>query len=669
MGSETENSIGIFTTDTDLVVRVWDAALERMTGIRAEAAVGKRLSEVIPDLGERALLPRFERTLTQGTVEVLAPAFHRYLIRCSPPVGSKRFSEMRQRVKIAPLAEGQTIRGLVVTVEDVTPRMERELDLAEQLRSPDESTRLEAARLVAAGEEPLSGESSASVIAGLEDSSWRVRRSLVEGMTRRAAPDAIEALLKALREKHLDFGTVNGALQILREHEIDTSVSLIEFLQAEETDLRMHAALALGEHEELSAALALISALDDPDVNVRYHVIEALGKLGAKEAVDPLMAIAESRDFFLSFAALDALAEIGDGSVSDRIVPLLDDDLLREAALRTLGRTGGPSDIGNVVELLNDDVSLAPAVAAAATEIFSRHCGHDEEARAIVDDAREVASTAGLSSLGESLSSANKNDLPALIEFAGWFDDESLREKLVDLLRDSEMRERAASALAMQGADSVEALIDELGSEEQEIREAVATALGRAGDSRAVEPLAELLEDGTVADRRAALHALIELGGPEAVQLLESLLASDDPHGRELALRGLGRLGGRDHADAVANSCKDPDERVRLAAIELLPEAIGDAALPEVVDALRSGTPRVRAKAAQSLTRIAGSEAVAALREALSDPDAWTRYFAVRGIGELKDTASAETLKEMAESDPAEQVRVAARETLVELGV
>jgi HEAT repeat protein len=576
---------------------------------------------------------------------------------------------MRQRVKIAPLAEGQTIRGLIVTVEDVTPRMERELDLAEQLRSPDESVRLEAARTIATSEEPLSAESSDSVIAGLEDSSWRVRRSLVEGMTRRAAPEAIEALLRALREKHLDFGTVNGALQILREHEIDTSVSLIEFLKAEETDLRMHAALALGEHEELSAASPLISALNDPDVNVRYHVIEALGKLRAKEAVDPLLAVAESRDFFLSFAALDALAEIGDESVGSRIVPLLGDDLLREAALRTIGRVGGPADIGNVVELLNDDASLAPAVAAASVEIFSRHCGEKEVVRAIVDKARTVVSLASLARLGEMLATANKNDLPELIEFSGWFDDENLRAKLVDLLRDSEMRERAASALAMQGANSVEVLIEELGADEPEIREAVATALGRVGDPRAVEPLAKLLEDGTVSDRRSALHAMIELGGPEAVRLLENLLASEDPHGRELALRGLGRLGGREHADAIANSCKDPDERVRQAAIELLPEVIGDDAVPEIVESLRYGTPRIRAKAAQSLTRIGGSKALAALREALGDPDAWTRYFAVRGVGELRDTASAETLHGIAESDPAEQVRVAARETLNELGV
>jgi HEAT repeat protein len=668
MVSEPESCIGIFTTDTDLTVRIWDVALERMTGIRAESAVGIPLINVIPDLSERSLLPRFESVLRQGTVEVLAPAFHHYLIRCAPRFESKRFAEMRQRVKIAPLREGDSIRGLIVAIEDVTARMERELDLGERLRSPDEAVRLAAAQAVSAGEEPLSAEGSASVIAGLEDSSWRVRRNLVEGMARRAAPDAIEALLRALREKHLDFGTVNGALQILRANAVDTVGSLIEFLRAEETDLRMHAALALGEHKELSAAGALISALDDPDANVRYHAIEALGKLRAKEAVAPLLAIAETRDFFLSFAALDALAEIGDGSIGDRIDPLLGDELLREAALRTLGRVGGPADVTRIVEAMNGDQNLASAVAASAIEIFSRHRGRENEDE-MIDRARKAMNRVGLSHLIDALDSASRGELPALVEFAGWFDDRNLREKLVGLLQDSKSRERAASALAMQGANSLEVLVEELDSDDSEVRKAAVEALGKLGDPQAVEPLGELLETGTPIDRRASIDALVAIGGPDATELLENYLTSDEPQMRELVLRGLGRLAGRERADAIRKCCKDPDERVRQAALELLPDVAGDAALPELLDALRHGTPRVRAKAAQSLARVPGSDSIAALREALGDEDAWTRYFAVRGIGALKDAASADRLKAMAASDPAEQVRVAAGETMIELGV
>ena len=43
-------------TGTDLVVRVWDDAMGSMTGIESQDAVGKRLTEIIPDLEARGLL-------------------------------------------------------------------------------------------------------------------------------------------------------------------------------------------------------------------------------------------------------------------------------------------------------------------------------------------------------------------------------------------------------------------------------------------------------------------------------------------------------------------------------------------------------------------------------------------------------------------------------------
>jgi HEAT repeat protein len=287
----------------------------------------------------------------------------------------------------------------------------------------------------------------------------------------------------------------------------------------------------------------------------------------------------------------------------------------------------------------------------------------------MLDRARTTINDAGLLYLNEALDSVNKDDLPMLIELAGWFDDRNLRSKLVDLLQDSETRESAASALAMQGAGSVEALIGELESDDPDVRDVVAEALGKIGNPRAVEPLGELLEIGTPLNRRAAIDALVAIGGPEVAELLENFLTSDEPQIRELALRGLGRLAGREHTDAIVACCGDPDERVRQAALELLPNLAGNAALPRLADALKNDTPRVRAKAAQSLARVPGSGSVAALREALGDADAWTRYFAVRGIGALRDVSAAEKLRGMAEADPAEQVRVAAKETLIELGV
>src|ERR671913_802631 len=127
-----DNSIGVFTTDASLVIQIWDAALARLTGIPADAARGKTLAELLPDLEVSRLLARFRRVLDEGVVEVLAPAFHHYLIPCAPSRPSKHFDKMQQRVTIAPLREDDRTVGALVTVEDVTARIEREHSLSEQ---------------------------------------------------------------------------------------------------------------------------------------------------------------------------------------------------------------------------------------------------------------------------------------------------------------------------------------------------------------------------------------------------------------------------------------------------------------------------------------------------------------------------------------------------------
>src|SRR6476659_3739301 len=140
--------IGVFTTDTQLVIQVWDGTLARLTGISEETASGQALTALLPDLEKRALLKRFQRSLQDGVVEVLATAFHHYLIPCAPLSPSKQFDKMQQRVTIAPLRDGDTIAGLIVTIEDVTERLERERELAARLAEGDEPARLNAAETI-----------------------------------------------------------------------------------------------------------------------------------------------------------------------------------------------------------------------------------------------------------------------------------------------------------------------------------------------------------------------------------------------------------------------------------------------------------------------------------------------------------------------------------------
>ncbi|HVE56167.1 MAG TPA: HEAT repeat domain-containing protein [Pyrinomonadaceae bacterium] len=662
-----QNLIGIFTTDTGFIVRVWDTALEQMTGISAARARGKSVLETIPGLESRGLLARFDRVLEEGTIEVLAPAFHRFLIECAPRFDSKHFAEMRQRVTIAPLKEAEKIRGLIVTIEDVTARMEHEIELTAQLKDSDEAVRLQAAKAISQEAENLGEETAAPLIDALGDKNWRVRRQLIEGLSRRAAPDAIAALLRAIREQHFDFGVLNSALQVLQATSVKTTETLIEFLRGNDADLRMQAALTLGEQKDSEAIPALLESLGDENVNVRYHAIEALGKLKAGESVEPLLKIAEAGDFFLSFVALDALRQIAAESSAARILPLLNNELLREAAVETLGAVGNREVVSALVNLLNEDKSAASAAAHALTSLFDRFESDSLQSAEIIERARNAVNQAGKANLLDGLNTTNETDLVALIRLGGWFDDEKISEKLAQLLEDENVRDFAVKALVRHGAAAVDLLVEKLEEDDSEVIPSVARALGQIGDARAFEPLVELLGSENAGSRLAAVEALKSLAHPETAARLCDLLKDSNANVREAAIRVVGYFGGKGCEDAILESCDEPDERVRRAAIEQLPNLADERAVPTLIRELKNPSSRVRETAAKALAQVKSDAAVTALREALADDDSWTRYFAVRAIGTVGDEASREKLSEMAEIDAAEHVRAAAREVLNEL--
>jgi len=144
-------SVGVLTTDLGLVVLSWDAALERMTGIRAADAKGRSLEDIVPSLAFRPALELLREPLVSGALQVLAPAIHKNLIPCPPLEPSAVFTEMQQRVVAGALRDEARVVGLVITIEDVTKRIELEREVAAKLRDADPATRLAAVNRLAAG--------------------------------------------------------------------------------------------------------------------------------------------------------------------------------------------------------------------------------------------------------------------------------------------------------------------------------------------------------------------------------------------------------------------------------------------------------------------------------------------------------------------------------------
>jgi HEAT repeat protein len=691
-----QDTVGVFTTDAKLVIQVWDAALARLTGISTEAATGQSLIALIPDVEERRLLARFRRVLADGVVEVLAPAFHHYLIPCAPRTPSKRFAKMQQRVNIAPLRENERVVGLIVTVEDVTARLDRERDLAERLTDPDEGARLHAAQTLAADE---SLDAAPPLLDALQDESWRVRRAAVEGVSRRAAPDAIAALLNSVRENHHNLSLLNSALQVLALSDVDTLSPLIEFLNDADADLRMQAALALGEQRDARATPALLQALDDADINVRYHAVEALGKLRAGEAADALVAIAETRDFFLSFPALDALTQIGDARVAPRLVPLLADELLREPAADALGKLGDDGAVAPLATLLNTLHAPTHVIAESLAVLHDRYEKLYGEGAHIADLSCRAIDATGAQNLLDALDDEQATEsLRPLALVLGWLEGAAVERALTRLLGRADARNEIVEALVRHGAGVTDLLIEQLNAEDLDIRRAAVVALGRIGDARATPALLRVLDedseliiptanalakigdrrafdallgligDADAAVRQAVVGALNSLGAPEMPARITPLLADADPNVRESAVKIAGYFGYPQCADLLLARCRDEDERVRRAAIEHLPYLEDERVMVTLVDALQRETPKVRAAAAGALAHVEGAESILCLVGALTDDDAWVRYFAARSLGQRGAQESIDALAHVAQADKFNHVRIAALDALGHIG-
>jgi HEAT repeat protein len=689
----TQSSVGVFTTDKHLVIQVWDATLARLTGISDESACGQALTALLPDLEKRGLLKRFQRSLNDGVVQVLATAFHHYLIPCAPVSPAKDFDKMQQRVTIAPLRDDESIAGLIVTVEDVTERLEREREVSARLAQDDETARLNAA-------ETLSDDQSydaASLLGALSDESWQVRRAAVKGMSQRAAPQAIAALLNSVVENHHNPSLLNSALQVLTSSDVDTFSPLQELLKGPNADLRMQAALALGEQRDPRAVAALIDALNDDNANVRYHAIEALGKLKAAGAVDALAAIAESDDFFLAFPALDALATIGDARVAPRIVPLLEHELLREPAVSLLGQVGDDKAVAPLTALLNTPTAPTDSIANALATLADRFEEQHREGAYIADlTSREISPT-GVQNLLDALETPGKENLRPIALVLGWLKRPGVDRALTRLMGRADLRDDIVEALVRHGSTTVDLLIAQLSSEDLEVRRSAVVALGRIGDASATLALVDTLSDeslaidaanalGQIGDpaaadgllslignsdaslRQAAISALNSLAVPSIAQRVIPLLHDADPNVRESAVKIAGYFGHPEATGELLKLSRDRKEAVRCAAIEHLPYVEDDRASEVLFNAIKEDTPKVRAAAARALGNMDAPQVVDHLIKGLEDEDVWVRYFSARALGRRRSEESVAALETVLEKEKFNHVRIAALDSLGQIG-
>lgn len=102
-------NLGVYTVDTNKIITSWNNKMAEMSGVPAEKAIGKRLDALFPNLIQEGVIERIDRVLISGKNEKLR-LLHRQLD------GTNRF----QKRRLAPLRDGEVVKGVVVIVEDIT---------------------------------------------------------------------------------------------------------------------------------------------------------------------------------------------------------------------------------------------------------------------------------------------------------------------------------------------------------------------------------------------------------------------------------------------------------------------------------------------------------------------------------------------------------------------
>ena len=135
---------------------------------------------------------------------------------------------------------------------------------------------------------------------------------------------------------------------------------------------------------------------------------------------------------------------------------------------------------------------------------------------------------------------------------------------------------RRPNVQELESQEDVDGLIEALNyQEDHNIRLAAASALGKVGDSRAIDPLITALDDQQGVNEMAAL-ALGEIGDSRAVEPLTKSLGDENWELRSSAAKALGKIGDERAVDPLINLLEDRNENVRWHTLQALEAITGE---------------------------------------------------------------------------------------------
>ena len=348
----TAPTLGVVTTDRHLAVRGWNEWVAVATGLPEAGVVGRPLLDFVAPRA-RGLLPRPLRRGARPAASraSLAPAFHHYLIAVP---AARAVGALRRTCSSASPSRRcwptPTSVGVMITLEDVTERLDRERSLAALLEQPaPPARRTDGARVRRlAGARPGGAPSQAI------------------GVGRRDAAPVRHAAARSPRPQRPEQRLAGADRRRPRRRRAAGR----SCCRTRRANLRMHAALALGELQRAGSHAgaghdARRSGRERPlprHRSARPHRRRRIDRRRWRRSPPPTISS-------WRFAAIEALSKTDDARVAPLMVSLLDQELLRPAAIATLAAIGDEDCVPALARALNQAGSDAGPIASALAAI------------------------------------------------------------------------------------------------------------------------------------------------------------------------------------------------------------------------------------------------------------------------------------------------------------
>lgn len=389
--------------------------------------------------------------------------------------------------------------------------------LVELLReSEKETVRRRAAEILGNLDEPES-EGIDGLVEAMSDEEVTVRATAIDALTQQ---EAVDALMKGLGRSLDDSGAQWAQAEVF-----------VKDLGSETPELRMAAANVLGLLGVSESARPLASKLEtESEPRVRARIARALGRVDEPGVAGALVECLHGEPLKVRREAAESLGRLGGKTALRGLLGVVDDDseTMRRATVSSLGRFGRTEPVDALVERLGDGSDLVRRAAVFSLIEIMSNVPPDES-----HDLRET-----------------------IVDRMAARSDPSIVASLVEIIEEGSQLHQRRNATWMLGRvagdqstkmDAVQALVDELGADDDLLSQFAATGLAEIGGRSVETSLLEVIETDRYGEDAVAMaaFALGKVGGDRAHQRLQKLVDdTENDEVRRRAFSAISKLGG-----------------------------------------------------------------------------------------------------------------------------